>query len=160
MSTNAMSPTGDIAKTLKISIEVMDTIPQNYWETEVKVLDTDIDRLGHVNNVVYLRYVQEVAESHWNGIATPTQLQTSIWVVRRHEIDYSNPILPGYPITGLTWVHRPEGTRFHRSVWMVSPDRKTIYAKAKTTWLLLDNISGRPKRVEDALLVAFEKWMV
>ncbi len=62
----------------------METIPQNCWETEVKVLNTDIDRLGHVNNVVYLRYVQEVAESHWNGIATPDQQQTSIWVVRRH----------------------------------------------------------------------------
>jgi acyl-CoA thioester hydrolase len=138
----------------------MDSIPQNCWETEVKVLETDIDRLGHVNNVVYLRYVQEVAESHWTAIATPEQLQTSIWVVRRHEIDYSHSILPGMEVAGLTWVHRPEGTRFDRSVWLVSPDRKTIFARAKTTWLLLDNETGRPKRVDDALLKAFEKWMI
>lgn len=138
----------------------METIPQNCWETEVKVLDTDIDRLGHVNNVVYLRYVQEVAESHWTGIATPTQLKESIWVVRRHEIDYSHPILPGQQVVGLTWVHRPEGTRFDRSVWLVSPDRKTVFARAKTTWLLLDNETGRPKRVDEGLLQAFEQWMV
>ncbi len=138
----------------------MDTIPQNCWETEVKVLETDIDRLGHVNNVVYLRYVQEVAESHWTAIATPGQLQTSIWVVRRHEIDYSHSILPGMEVVGLTWVHRPEGSRFNRSVWLVSPDRKTIFARAKTTWLLLDNETGRPKRVEEDLLSRFEPWMV
>ena len=138
----------------------METIPKNCWETELKVLDTDFDRLGHVNNVVYLRYVQEVAESHWAAIASPDHLHRSIWVVRRHEIDYSHSILPGQQVVGLTWVHRPEGTRFDRSVWLLSPDRKTVFARAKTTWLLLDNESGRPKRVDTVLLEAFKKWMV
>lgn len=138
----------------------MEGIPVNCWHTAVTVLDTDIDRLGHVNNVVYLRYVQEVAEAHWNAIATPEQQKNAIWVVRRHEIDYSHPILPGQAVTGLTWVHRPEGTRFDRSVWLVSPDRKTLFARAKTTWLLLDNETMRPKRVDEQLLKAFEEWMV
>jgi acyl-CoA thioester hydrolase len=138
----------------------MEAIPQNGWATEVKVLNTDMDRLGHVNNVVYLRYVQEVAEGHWTSIATPAQMEASIWVVRRHEIDYSHPIMPGQPVVGLTWVHRPKGTRFDRSVWLVSPNRKTVFARAKTTWLLLDNETGRPRRVDEDLLKAFEEWMV
>lgn len=131
-----------------------------YFESSVRVLPGDIDRLGHVNNVAYLRYVQEVAELHWNAIATPQQQKESIWVVRRHEIDYSHSILPGMDVVGLTWVHRPEGTRFDRSVWLVSPDRKTVFARARTTWLLLDNETGRPKRVDEELLKAFEGWMV
>jgi len=135
-------------------------IPTNHWEVPVEVKETDFDSLGHVNNVVYLRYVMEVAASHWNAIATVGQLASSIWVVRRHEIDYNHSILPGQQVLGLTWVHKPEGSRFDRSVWLVNPEKQTIFAKAKTTWLLMNMETGRPKRVDGDLLEAFEKWMV
>jgi acyl-CoA thioester hydrolase len=136
------------------------SIPPNHWAAPVKVLPEDIDELGHVNNVVYLRYVQEVAGSHWTTIATEQQLTSCIWVVGRHEIDYRNPILPGQEVLGLTWVHPPKGMRFDRSVWLVNPEKSKIFAQAKTTWLLLDKNNGRPKRVDEVLLKTFEAWMV
>lgn len=135
-------------------------LPENYWEVPVQIQPEDIDQLGHVNNVVYLRYAQEVAISHWSAIATKEQLATNIWVVGRHEIDYRKPILPGQEVHGLTWVQHPEGMRFYRSVWLVSPDKKTIFAQVKTTWLLLNPETGRPKRIDEKLLKAFEKWMI
>jgi acyl-CoA thioester hydrolase len=129
------------------------------WETPVQVLESDFDQLGHVNNVVYLRYVQEVAGSHWTAIATADQLTSCIWVVGRHEIDYRHPILPGQEVLGLTWVHPPQGMRFDRSVWLMSPDKHTVFAQAKTTWLLLNSQTGRPRKVDDSLLDAFKAWM-
>ncbi len=132
----------------------------NYWQVPVHILPPDFDRLGHVNNVVYLRYVQEVATAHWMAVATPEQSAQSIWVVRRHEIDYNHPILPGNDLLGLTWVHQPTGMRFERSVWLVSPDKERVYAQAKTTWLLLDPKTGRPKKVDEELLEGFREWMV
>jgi acyl-CoA thioester hydrolase len=140
------------------STEIM--IPANHWSAPVKVLAEDIDQLGHVNNVVYLRYVQEVAGAHWSAIATEYQLTSCIWVVGRHEIDYRHSILPGQEVIGLTWVHPPNGMRFDRSVWLVNPDKSKVFAQAKTTWLLLDKASGRPKRVDAELLKTFEAWMV
>lgn len=134
--------------------------PACAWETPVEVLETDFDQLGHVNNVVYLRYVQEVAGSHWMNIATAEQQQSSIWVVGRHEIDYRHSILPGTQVLGLTWVHPPQGMRFYRSVWLVSPDKQTVFAQAKTTWLLLNAQTGRPKLVPDDMLKQFEQWFV
>lgn len=134
--------------------------PQLAWETGVQILETDFDALGHVNNVMYLRYVQEVAGAHWASIASPEQRQASIWVVGGHEIDYRHSILPGQEVIGLTWVYEPQGMRFNRAVWLLSPDRQTVFAQALTTWLLLDATSGRPKRVERELLERFRQWMV
>ena len=135
-------------------------IAPNHWTAQVQVLPGDIDQLGHVNNVAYLRYVQEVAASHWTNIATPEQLTSCIWVVGRHEIDYRHSIQPGDEVLGLTWVHAPQGMRFDRSVWLVSPDKQKIFAQARTTWLLLNADTGRPKRVDEALLTMFRPWMV
>lgn len=134
-------------------------IPVHHWAVPVEVLPNDIDALGHVNNVVYLRYVQEVAGSHWTKLATTDYLSSCIWVVGRHEIDYRNPILPGQEVLGLTWVHPPKGMRFDRSVWLVNPEKTKVFAQAKTTWLLLDKNTGRPKRVDEHLLHAFLPWM-
>jgi acyl-CoA thioester hydrolase len=134
--------------------------PDFAWQTPVEVMASDFDELGHVNNVMYLRYVQEVAGAHWKAIAKKEHLARGIWVVGRHEIDYRHSILPGQQVLGLTWVYPPQGMRFDRSVWLVSPDRGTVFAQAKTTWLLLNTQSGRPKKVDDLILEAFKPWMV
>lgn len=131
----------------------------NYWQAPVQVLQSDFDVLGHVNNVMYLRYVQEAATHHWQSIATEEQLTSCIWVVGRHEIDYRHSILPGDEVVGLTWVHEPQGMRFPRSVWLVSPALDKVYAQAYTTWLLLNRETGRPKRIDDPLLERFLPWM-
>lgn len=129
------------------------------WETPVQVFETDFDNLGHVNNVMYLRYVQDVATRHWEAIATKEQFTSSVWVVGRHEIDYKQSILPGDEVVGLTWTHKPQGMRFPRSVWLVSPDRKRLYAQAYTIWLLINPETGRPKRADEPLIERFLPWM-
>ena len=108
----------------------------------------DIDAMGHVNNVVYLRWVQEVAEAHWNH-AGPEELRAKYaWVVLRHEIDYLSPSVLNDVLTGTTWVELPDGARSVRHVEIFNETTHKLSAKAKTTWCLLSASTMRPKRVD------------
>ena len=120
------------------------------YQHKIEVSRDDIDELGHVNNVVYVRWVQEVASAHWEH-AAPTALKTKYaWVVLRHEIDYKNPAFLKDEITGFTWVGEHHGARFDRFVRIQCESR--VLAEAKTSWCLLDAKSFRPIRIPDEIL--------
>ena len=84
----------------------------------------DIDELGHVNNAVWVRWVQDIAVAHWQSVAPPEHQAAYIWVVTRHAIDYRGNIGVGEGVTGETWVaDRPSGARFDRHVRFTGGDR-------------------------------------
>ena len=58
------------------------------FELPITVVAGDIDDLGHVNNVVYLRWMQQAASAHWEAAADPVLRSSVHWVVIRHEIDF------------------------------------------------------------------------
>lgn len=118
----------------------------------IKVVRTDIDDLGHVNNVVYVRYVQEVAAEHWSTVADETLRAKYLWVVLRHEIDYKNPAFLDDVITATTWVGEHQGARFERFVKLKSESSGKILVEAKTTWCMLDRKSMKPVRIQDDVL--------
>lgn len=107
----------------------------------------DIDELGHVNNVVYLRWVQDASAAHWQVLSTEEIRKTFAWVVSRHEIDYKASALPGDELHAETWVGETEGVRSVRYVNIVNSSGKVL-AAARTTWVLIDAVSGRPRRIE------------
>ncbi|MCU0421130.1 MAG: acyl-CoA thioesterase [Cyclobacteriaceae bacterium] len=111
----------------------------------LRVHPADIDDLGHVNNVVYVRWVQEVATAHWLANSTPALRSQFAWVVLRHEIDYRAPVYLGDALHGQTWVGKAEGARFERFVHLFK--KEVLVAEAKTWWCLLDANSGKPKRI-------------
>ncbi|WP_454884284.1 acyl-CoA thioesterase [Sphingomonas oryzagri] len=57
----------------------------------VRVCPGDIDRMGHVNNSVYLRWIEEAVHAHWAALATPTEFAAYLWLAVRHELDYRRP---------------------------------------------------------------------
>ena len=118
----------------------------------IKVSEADIDELDHVNNVVYIRWVQEVAEAHWLCVAPPEMRQRYRWVVLRHEIDYKMPVTFRDNLAGTTWVGMHHGPRFDRYVRLQSPDGSKVFAEAKTTWCLLDSRNGKPLRIPGDIL--------
>src|SRR5438105_2966053 len=65
------------------------------FELPISVQPEDIDTMGHVNNIVYLRWVQDAATAHWMAAATEEQKAEYAWVVVRHEIDYLRPAVLG-----------------------------------------------------------------
>ncbi len=114
----------------------------------------DIDELGHVNNTVYLRWVQDVATAHWRAVARPEDIDRFIWVVTRHEIDYLRATLVGEVLTVTTWVGTPRGARFDRFVEICGADGK-LRARATTIWALADTRSHRAVRVPPEVAAPF-----
>jgi len=107
----------------------------------------DIDLFDHVNNVVSLRWVQEVSTAHWQARATEEEKASIGWVVVRHEIDYLNAARLGDEIIARTWVGVAKKNIFERHVEFVRPGDGKIIARAKTFWCPIDLRSLRPIRV-------------
>jgi acyl-CoA thioester hydrolase len=123
-----------------------------HFSLSISIQKSDIDELGHVNNVVYLRWVQEVAAAHWNFVAS-SELKTKYsWVVLRHEIDYRLPVFLKDNIIGSTWVGEYHGARFERFVKLYQAGSKKVVAEAKTIWCLLDGVTMKPKRIDEEIL--------
>jgi len=109
--------------------------------------DADIDANGHVNNVVYLDWAQRMAIAHWRSRAPAEEQQRWAWIVLRHEVDYRRPLVQGETAQARTWVDdAPDGPRFDRYVRIDGPDG-AMCAQARTTWVLVDMETRRPRRV-------------
>lgn len=115
----------------------------------------DIDELGHVNNAVWVRWIQDMATAHWAAVAEPAHVAQYIWVVTRHEIDYRGNVGPGASVTGRTWIESaPKGAQFDRRVEFVNEAGKVIVS-ANTTWAMIDRASGRLARVRPEIAAPF-----
>ncbi|TXC73567.1 acyl-CoA thioesterase [Sphingorhabdus soli] len=114
-----------------------------------------IDELGHVNNAVWVEWIQQVAVAHWRAAAPPDLVDSYVWVVIRHEIDYLRSLGPGESVTARTWVgDAPKGARFDRHMELTGDDGK-VRVRAKTQWAMLDKTTGRPQRVPPEIVAAF-----
>jgi acyl-CoA thioester hydrolase len=118
-------------------------------------LSEHIDELGHVNNTVWLTWVQDIATAHWNAVAAPEHIARYVWVVTRHEIDYRGNIGVGESVTAETFIPQdPHGAQFDRCVEFCDSRGKRIVA-ARSTWAMLDKASGRLVRVPAEVAAPF-----
>lgn len=118
-------------------------------------LPEHIDELGHVNNAVWVRWIQDIAVAHWRAVAPPEHAESYVWVVTRHEIDYRGNLVAGEGVTAETWVgEAPKGARFDRHVRFVGDDGR-VKVEARTTWAILDRASGRLIRVPKEVAAPF-----
>jgi acyl-CoA thioester hydrolase len=113
----------------------------------VDVQPEDIDIQEHVNNIVYLRWVQEAAIAHWNAIAPQDEQEKLTWVVRRHEIDYKMPALKNNTIIVQTWIGAASRLSFDRHTEIVRASDLRLLARARTVWCPIDRNTGRPTDV-------------
>jgi len=111
----------------------------------------DLDDLNHVNNVVYLQWVQDVASSHWFSSAGKNT--GVIWVVRKHEIEYLAPALLGDELTLKTWVESMEGLTSLRKVEILRGTE--LICRCTSQWIMLDAKSFRPRRISPELAALF-----
>ena len=93
-----------------------------------------IDELGHVNNAVWVQWVQDLATAHWQDTARAEDRDTYIWVVIRHELDYRGNIAVGEQAEGETFIPgAPSGAKFDRRIVVgryVDPERRIIEVNA------------------------------
>jgi acyl-CoA thioester hydrolase len=125
------------------------------------VLPADIDERNHVNNTVYLRWIQDVATAHWKSLASAEAQAAIGWVVLRHEIDYRSPASLGDEIILRTWVGKASRLKFERFTEIhrkIDPPQdgfavanKQLLAQARTLWVPVDVRTGKPMRVSSEL---------
>jgi acyl-CoA thioester hydrolase len=127
----------------------------NLFEIEVAVLPTDIDEQDHVNNMVYLRWVQEIAIAHWQEVASADAQTEVAWVVLRHEIDYKRPAFLGDEIKLLTWVGKATRLTFERFTEISRKADGQVVAKARTLWCPVNRATGKPVRVSSDVRTQF-----
>lgn len=118
-----------------------------------------IDANGHVNNIEYLRWMQEIATAHsaaqgWD-LARYQQTRSS-WVIRSHAVEYLRPAFAGDQIEVCTWIAGfDEQSSPRRYLFLRAQDRKVL-ARAETLWVYIDAATGRPHTIPEAFRSAFE----
>ena len=125
------------------------------FDLHLVVAPGDIDELGHVNNVIYLGWVQDAAIAHWSAAATVEQQAEVAWVALRHEIDYKHPAMPGDAIIARTWVGTAEANKFERHTEILRAADHKVLARARTVWCPINRATGRLTRVSDEVRARF-----
>lgn len=114
------------------------------YELAIAVEPADIDQLGHVNNVTYVRWVQDAAVAHWQARASAQDQERLFWVVLRHEIDYRQAARLGDEIQARTWVGAATRATFERFTELRRAADGALLAQARTLWCPIDARTRRP----------------
>ena len=122
-----------------------------FFETNYTVKSSHIDELNHVNNVVYLQWIQDIANLHWTQLKKSEDTTDYVWVVIRHEIDYVGQALLGDSIVAKTWVGKTGGIRSIRHVEFYKNNK--LIVKAQTMFCLVNSKSFKPTRITDQILM-------
>ena len=117
-----------------------------------------IDVNGHVNNVVYVQWMQDVAVRHANavGCTDATRRAGAIWVARSHKIEYLSPAFAGDEIEALTWVADFRKVRSRRRYQFVRTTDQTTLARGETDWVFMDANKGKPRSIPEDVRAAFD----
>ena len=123
---------------------------KNVYTLTITVSPEDLDLLHHVNNLVYVKWMDKIATNHWAYLTKDTPLPHYVWVVVRHEIDYLKQAILGDEIIVKTWVGETKGVTSVRFMEFYKND--VLLVKAKTTWAMLDAITHKPSRIRENVL--------
>jgi acyl-CoA thioester hydrolase len=129
--------------------------PHLPFEIEIEISPVDIDQLGHVNNVVYLRWVQDAAVAHWVAVATEEERRHLAWVVVKHEIEYKRPAFEHDGIVARTWVGGVSRRAFERHSELLRRSDRKLLAQALTLWCPIDPETKKPVDVAPDVL---KRW--
>jgi len=117
-----------------------------------------IDVNGHVNNVVYVQWMQDVATLHSNvaGLSRKVYEENgAAWVARTHHIDYLSPAFEGDEVEALTWIANLKKVTSLRKYKFFRKSDGNLLARAETNWVYIDLQSGKPKALDGLILNAF-----
>lgn len=118
-------------------------------------LPEHIDENGHVNNTVWLKWMEELSTAHWVAEADPAYVAAYAWFVLRHEIDYRGNVGLGASVHGVTEIRDgPRGARFDRHFSFSDAEGREL-VRAKTTWAMIDRATRKLVRVPPEVAAPF-----
>jgi acyl-CoA thioester hydrolase len=125
----------------------------------VQAGERDIDGNGHVNNIVYVQWMQDVAIAHSDavGCTAATTAAGCTWVARSHHIEYLRPAYSGDLVLVQTWlVDATKKSSSPRRYRMVRDSDGTVLARGETLWVFIDTQTGRPRTIPPEVIGCFE----
>lgn len=117
------------------------------FEIEITVPKSAIDDMNHVNNVVYLQWIQDVAQQHWQNKTDTSLREQFVWVVMNHYIEYHAPAFENEQLKLKTWIDHHQGAKSERRTEITNIQTNQIVVTARTHWCLLQTKNLRPTRI-------------
>lgn len=133
-------------------------LEQGIFSNRIKVSKSHIDVNGHVNNVVYVQWMQEIAYAHSKAVGYDSEKLDqlgSTWVIRSHFIKYQRPALLDDELTVYTWPHEMKKASALRKYKFVRPSDGAVIASGESDWVYIDRSNGRPMAIDDEMRSAF-----
>ena len=119
----------------------------------IGILPADIDHMGHVNNSVYLKWVQEAVVRFWESVAPPEAIARHLWIALSHEIRYRRPAFLDDLVVADVVAERVEGARAFFTTMIMRGEE--VVAEVKSSWCCLDAVSKRPARLARDIAARF-----
>jgi acyl-CoA thioester hydrolase len=132
------------------------------FQLDLVVGQDDIDVLGHASNIVFVRWIQDVAMAHSASVGLGLEAYQrlgAVFVVVRHEIDYVRPALRGDAVEARTWISSVAAAKCNRSTELVRKSDGQVLARGVTTWAFIELATGRPRRIPGDVRVAFQPFI-
>ena len=119
----------------------------------IAIAENDIDHMGHVNNSVYLKWVQDAVVHYWQTIAPSEAVASHLWVALKHEITYRKPTFLNDQVSAEVIAEKVQGARaFFTTIVKRGED---VLAEVKSSWCCLDAITQRPTRLAQDVISRF-----
>jgi acyl-CoA thioester hydrolase len=131
-------------------------LKNNKFSTIIKVEQQHLDDVNHVNNVIYVQWMQDIATMHWNAYASNKLKEEVLWMIKRHEIDYFSQAFLNDELEMTTWTgeHTNVTWKRHYEIFRPADNKKIIVAAS--VWIPLDRKTQRPRRIDDELVNMFK----
>jgi acyl-CoA thioester hydrolase len=123
------------------------------YQHDILIEAHDIDFMGHVNNAVYLRWVQDAVISYWQKVAPAEAVAQHLWVALKHEITYRAPAFLDDDVLAEVIATGVQGSRAFFTTMIQRGD--TILAEVKSSWCCIDTATRRPARIARDLAARF-----
>ncbi len=125
-------------------------MPSPTYSKTITIPEYAIDENGHVNNVVYVQWMQDTAVEHYQAIGGVTaQGADATWVVREHKIEYLSPAFAGEEIEIKTWIENIRRVRSLRKYEFIRKSDGKILVRGETDWVFVDVKTGSPRAIPE-----------
>ena len=125
---------------------------KKFFEKKIVVSKEDLDDLSHVNNIVYIHWVLEIANSHWESLVSSQTLENYHWVLLDHNIKYLRPALLKDKIKIKTFVEKTAGVKSSRVVEIYNDNSEKLLVSSKTNWCLISSKTNKPCRIPKEII--------
>ena len=131
-------------------------LPKSHFTLSITVADEHLDELNHVNNVIYVKWMEDIARKHWQQYASQELQDEILWMIKRHEIEYFNQAFLHDHLMMHTWTGEYTNITWKRHYEIIrAADNKKII-EAMSLWIPLDKKTQRPKKITGELVEMFE----